>query len=534
MVIPPVGQAYRWGDDAPEAGDVLADLRFSDTMPGGFESLEGTLARDPTAEFRDLERLSTIQLLDAGGSSVVWEGRLERIPRVSGDRMSVAPSAVGWQSALEDNKSAVLVVIDRTLGAWRGPGAARQLALAVADNSQGEFSVASEGALAFTLRGPWGGSTAGITAEAYYEAPAGETVAEVAFAWATNDNVGTDASFLLRALSTDDEASFPENSADVLTGSTSGTLTFNPTTPLRMGVVQFRYPTAAGGDGLDYGVSLTNVRVQGSHGLTEHGTTAGEEGFLASDIVAYAVQRWAPILNISSDSITPSAFVIPQLTFLEPTTAAEIIKGATRFNLEDWAVWDNKTFYWHPRGTRGRNWRAMVGPSDLQETGPQIDRLWESIVVQYQDVDGSTKTAGPPGSGADTEDAALKDTDRDNPANKLGIVRRDLLVMGTSTPAGAIEVGRRFLEETKALDSSGQAKISGYVTDDRGVIHPYFAIRSGDTISFIDAADPSPRRIVRADKSTSDRSCTLDLDAPPEGLQALLERLGVVLVPLGL
>jgi hypothetical protein len=527
------GFVTRWALDEPDGGNVINALRCSDTMPGGYETCDGELPRPTEFEYRDTERLSTLRLLGVG-STPVWEGRLERIPRVSGDRMAISPSTVGWQAALEDNKSAVLIVIDRTLSAWRGPGAARQLALAVADNSQGETGTASEGALTLTLRGPWGGSTSGITAETYYEAPAGETVAEVAFAWATNDNVGADATFLLRALSTDDESSFPENSADVLTGSTSGTLTFNPSTPLRMGMIQFRYPTAAGGDGVDYAVSLTNVRVQGSHGLTEYGTTAGEEGFLASDIVRYAVRRWAPHLNVTADSVTTSAFVIQQLAFLEPTTAAEIVQGATRFGLEDWAVWDDKTFYWHPRGARGRNWRARIGPSDLEETGPQVDRLWESIIVQYQDVDGSTRTVGPPGSGADTEDAALKDDDPDNPANQFGISRRDRLVMGVGTAAGAIEVGRRFLAETKQLDRSGKARIQGHILDDHGVIYPYHAVKSGDTISFVDANDTSPRRIVRTEKNTADRSCSLDLDAPPEGMQALLERLGAVLAPLGL
>ena len=51
---------------------------------------------------------------------------------------------------------------------------------------------------------------------------------------------------------------------------------------------------------------------------------------------------------------------------------------------------------------------------------------------------------------------------------------------------------------------------------------------------FVDAADTSARKIVRTDKDYDTRTCTLDLDAPPEGLQQLLERLGVVLVPLGL
>ena len=226
--------------------------------------------------------------------------------------------------------------------------------------------------------------------------------------------------------------------------------------------------------------------------------------------------------------------MIPHLAFLEPTTAAEIVRQASRFNLPDWAVWDDREFVWHERGTRGKRWRARIGPSQLEETGPQLDRLWESVVVAYQDVDGSTRTVGPPGSGADTESADLKDYDPENPANKLGITRRDLLQMGTSTAAGATEIGRRFLEQTKLLDSSGQAQIVGYLEDDRGVLYPYSRVRAGDSISFVDASDSSARRIVRADHTRSTRSCSIDLDAPPDGLAQLLERLGVVLIPTGL
>jgi hypothetical protein len=125
------------------------------------------------------------------------------------------------------------------------------------------------------------------------------------------------------------------------------------------------------------------------------------------------------------------------------------------------------------------------------------------------------------------------DSDTENPANQLGIKRWTKLQMGTSTAAGATEVGRRFLEETKALDSSGRARIVGHCQDSHGVTHPCWRIRAGDTISFVDAGDSSARRVVSASYDHASRSCSVDLDAPPDSLSALLERLDVVLVPLG-
>jgi hypothetical protein len=56
-------------------------------------------------------------------------------------------------------------------------------------------------------------------------------------------------------------------------------------------------------------------------------------------------------------------------------------------------------------------------------------------------------------------------------------------------------------------------------------LFPYSSVQAGDTITFMDAADTSERRIVKATKGSN--SVSIDLDAPPEGTQALLERLGV-------
>jgi hypothetical protein len=196
-------------------------------------------------------------------------------------------------------------------------------------------------------------------------------------------------------------------------------------------------------------------------------------------------------------------------------------------------VWDHKTFHWDPSRAPRKRWRARIGPARLEESGPQVERLWNSILVQYQDVDGSTRTVGPPGSGADTETVLLVDNDPENPANRLGLNRRDLLQTGTATPASAIEIGRRFLEETKQLDSAGRAQFIGHVEDDRGMLYPYTAPRAGDTVEFVDAAHGGERRIIQTEKDPASKTCSVELDAPPQALEALLERLQADLITLG-
>lgn len=534
----PSGSAFRWAADEPGPENVPSGVRHSSTMPGGFENFDCTLPRNPARDYPDLERFSTIVVRHCGGE-VVSETRLERAPRTSGDQMAVSPSGVGLQAHLEDNKSASMIYVDGDLTVWRQPSVQRRIDLINANYGLQDFAATADTDTGFpslrtTLRGDWA-ATSRAVAEPIYDAGPGNRIASIYYAWkrsATISAADVQWSWLVGLTPTDNLSSFQTTANLRAVGPGVGQL--DAATPTRYAYVQHRYDAAGGTANTLYELAWTALVVYGDHGLPGRG--AGPQGFYASDIVGHAVNRWAPLLNTMAagqSTISPSTFVIGQLAFRDPTTAAEIIKAATRFGLQDWAVWENKTFWWHERGARGRSWRARVGPAQLEETGPQADRVWESIIVQYRDVDGTTRTVGPPGAGVDAESADLKDTDPENPANKLGIIRRDLLTMGTSTAAGAIEIGRRFLEQTKLLDKSGRARLVGHVEDDRGVLHPFSHVRAGDTIVFVDAADPSPRRIVRADHDHDARACTVDLDAPPDGLQALLERLGVRLAPLG-
>jgi hypothetical protein len=278
--------------------------------------------------------------------------------------------------------------------------------------------------------------------------------------------------------------------------------------------------------------------VYGNHGLPLRGEF-NPQGFYASDIAVHAVGKWAP--KIAIGRITQTSFLIKQMAFLEPTTAAEIIKQATRFELPDWAVWEGPAFYMNPRGERGNKWKARIGPAQLQETGPQISRLWNGVVVQYTDAAGNARTVGPPGfagGSTETEDTLLQDSSAENPLNNSkgeAIVRKwALLTMGTSSREGAKKVGRIFLAESRQLDRSGQATLTGHVEDRNGTWWPAWMVRAGDEISFVDAAEPAYRRIVSTSYNDGGKQNQLQLEQPPDSLQALLERLSVALVPLGL
>jgi hypothetical protein len=557
----PNGAVYRLGRDDPNPANAPEALTFGDAMPGGFERCDFTLQRDPRLAYPDLQELSKITVRGLGGAAVAWQGRLEKLPDTAGSQAQVTPEAFGYQAALEDDNSAREIYVDRELSRWQGAAIQRKInrlneggslvdATVAADASTGLPSVIT------ALTGPWALPT---LAEGWYDGH-GIPLGLIAYAWmlqASNKIGDTDATNATYGWDWEVGAA-----ADDVPTSYGGTGNLKGTGPMGFGT--FAVPSgkpwgrvllfAQGGlgtSGVEYPVFWPVLAVYGCHGLTLHpesGTATEAPGLLASDVVGHALNHWAPELAFTmgaEGTIQPSSFIIPQLAFLEPTTVAEIIKQATRFELQDWAVWEGPRIYINERGARGKKWRARVGPATLQDAGPQIARLWNGVVVAYQDVTGKMRLVGPevPGAPAGTsfagaesgsENASLYDADPENPLNKQKIKKWALLKMGTSTQAGAIQVGAIFLREQSLLESSGSASLTGHVEDSSGVLWPAWMVRSGDQISFVDSRNPGYRRIVKTEYADTTKTRTIQLDQPPEAMQALLERLSVVLAPLGL
>src|SRR5262249_48871066 len=121
----PTGNHYRWAGDAANAHDIPSGVTSSSTMPGGFDQFTANLPRRPGTDYADLEPFSTITERSALGD-IVGEYRLERTPKTSGDQMVVSPAAVGWQAHLDDDQSASLIVIDRSLSRWTSASRQRQ------------------------------------------------------------------------------------------------------------------------------------------------------------------------------------------------------------------------------------------------------------------------------------------------------------------------------------------------------------------------------------------------------------------------
>lgn len=538
----PSGRHYRWGPDEPEAANVPSGETLSTTASGGFEQAGARLPRKPGIDYGDAQRLADWCIYGAGGE-VAWEGRLNRAAKSSGDEQSISPEGGGWSNHLEDDKTARMIYRDVDLSRWTGASAARKLLRLDAGFKQFDPSTDSDTetglpALALTVNGPWDGK---VECLGFYDAGPGTNVARLYWDRVSKSDFGATSPssnfvFFVGVADNDLLSGFAGTGDYHTVAADSETDTFTPSTAKRWAAMIWRYEAGANAASNEYTSQVRDLAVYGDHGLTLRGTEP-DAGFYASDVLAHALRTWAPLLKFSEGAkgtIQPTGFIIPHLAFYEPTTAAEIVREALRYHVNPWFVWEDRTFYMHRWGARGRRWRARVGPSKLQQAGDDVERLWNGVMVQFRDVDGSTRTVGPTGTGADTEDANLLDSDSQNPANLLGIRRYAVLDMGTvSRPGAAIEVGRRFLEESKLLDTSGSAQHVGTCIDEHGVEWPAWMIRAGDSIAYIDASEPGYRRVVRTKYEHSTRTCSVDLGAPPNSLDALLARLGVVLVSLG-
>lgn len=531
----PNGNSYRWAADEHSGEKAGSGLTCSSTMPGGFEQASISLPRKPRFDYDDLTELSTVTIRGPGASWPAFEGRLETSPRSSGSQLMISPGLTGWQAHLQDDNSARMIYVGAALTDWLDATVARQIKELQAGVDLEQGSVAADPAtgapaLMNQLTGAWARSR---RSEMWYDAR-GIKIAALYYAWKTPSDYSGDANWDWRAnLDTDDTDTGAWDTSGELRAPGPGSGLVTATGDRYWASVHSSYGGAGGNNGQTYPLYWTSLVVIGNHGLPTYGTPPG---VLCSDVEAHAIGAWAPKLRFTTGAngtIRPSSFAIPHLLFLDPGTVSGILQAATAYELRDWAVWEGPTYYSNPLNGRGRKWRARVSPANLQDAGPQIDRLWNGVIVTYTDVGGITRSVGPPGSDCNTADASLQDSDPLNPANEAGIRRWAALQMGTSTPAGAIQVGAMFLSQQRLLNTAGSATISGFVESDNGTIYPAWAIRAGDQISFVDAHDPGYRRIVNASYDESSSTNTLQLDQPPDGMQALLARLSVVLTPLG-
>jgi len=531
------GTIKRWGPDEPDGSDILGDLTFSTSIPGGDKDCTCSLLRRIDVEYSDQNLFDQVRVYGPGNRTA-WQGRMVQFPRDHGDSYGIKPAAVGLAAHLKDDPSFREIYVDRDLGRWAGPSVQRQIGLVSASYQPSTAEIVNDlvsPAQKSAVTDAWASPVKPVC-EAWYDA-GGIPLGSLYYAWTKGGNISSaDTNWnWLAVLEPSNATIAPTDSSGNLraAGPGAGVVTATGTRPFA--ATQLFYGgSPAGAAGTDYAIFWTCLAVYGKHGLTKQGTedATTAKGFYVSDMIADIVGRAAPMLSFSTGadgSIEPTSFVVPHAAFLDPVTAEDAIGVLNAYHLYDWGVYDNKFFYRAPDPGR-LTWKASLSDgAKLSLEGSTAEQVYNGVYVTYTDPSGAKKTVGPPGALADATDPVLADTSDENPVNAHGIPRRwgKLDLSLTTTQAGAIQLGYVWLQERALASRRGQVTLTGTVTHPTEGKVPVWRVRAGDWISISDHPASAPRKIIETSYSHATRTVTASLDNTVAKTEAILERLGV-------
>jgi hypothetical protein len=526
------GAVYRWGPEEWEAANIPQAITFSTAMPGGFKAATIVLPRRIDLDYPDLNLLDQIEIIGPG-AEVLWEGRIQQLPRSHADSPTITVGAVGYSAHLMDDASFREIYVGRDLGEWTELSAQWRLGWGTSFSYAG-YSVAPDSgegrpSIVLQINDSW--SAQRPVAAAMYDAGPGLVIANLDYDWAVTDS---NSGWILEIYTGDNDIPTGGGSlGDLATGAASGNGELLPNK--RVIAWQWVYSGPGGVLGSQYRATIRRLTWFGDHGLTIRGERPNR-GLYASDVIADVISRAAPLLNFSTGAdgtIQPTTFIIPHLVFREPTTANAVVMRANGYHLWDWAVWEDKTFFFRPPDPDRLTWEARLSDgAHLDLEGTQVDDVYNGVIVQYGDPAGVSRTVGPPNSGADATDASLEDASATNPVNAHGIPKKwaTVQVSQTTTEAGAIQLGAILLGEKGVPQRRGALTVTGTIAHPMVGDRPVCEMRAGDWVRISDHPTDVPRKIIETSYDSNTQTLTCTLDNTSQKVDAILERLGVSLM----
>jgi hypothetical protein len=532
------GGRSRWSGVERDGGDIAMQIAASNSAPGGHRDASMQLVRDPRRDWPDMNLVD--EVIIRGRTQPlgrnVFEGMAQQFPSQLDEGYGIGLQAVGNQELLNENETWRALYVQLGFEGWGEPPLARRLEMANHGHSQGKIALSTDsGGLVWDP--PAEALPAEEDAEAHFAAPAGIGISKIGYRGVRKG--ASWSKFEAANVFGDDAEDFKEGVEKValtLDGN-AHTASFAKTwryVMLRALVAEAHTPLPGVQQSYD------RLALYGETGVPLQSIAGELPGIFFHDVLAHILATGAPDLQYS---VRADGTIVPNINFVLPNFAPtgggpprEAIEKGNAYFLNNWAVWDEKKFYWQPWDPDRLTWRANIaGGAKWSPVGRQSFSLVNGLEVVYTDITGSTRTAGPPASGCDHEDAALADTDPSNPYTKRGRRRWARLEVGfpLAYPTTAVQIGTVVLAESKMPQRSGtlvvQPRGAGHIP---AISHPtmgalpVWAVRSGDFVELMDWPEPEPFRIIEAAYDGETKTLTAQLDSGAARLSAILERVG--------
>lgn len=523
-----------------DATNIPTGLAFSNSAPGGHRDGRFALARNPRRDWPDLNLVDEVVFrgrtmpLDRNA----FEGSLGQISGELGGSQSISATAVGNQEMLNEDESWSALYVALGFEGWQDAPLWRRQEIASGGFGQGKIQASAGDGLSWEV--PREALALNEHAELWWEAPAGIKVNQFGYRGQRTGDWSNLEAPKLHAVDSDTTAvGLDYTSASLTLDNTPRVATLSERRRLWL-----RALTTAP-------VTPAEATQQTFDRIALYGTDVplreipGElPGVYAHDVLPHMLDTAAPDLRYSvgaRGTIVPNtSFAIPDLAFLERGPVRPAIEKLNASFLNNWAVWDERQFWWHPWDPDRLTWDVSIaGGAHWAPVGREAAGELNGLIVQFTDGYGYPRNAGPPGSGCDYEDIALLNLDPHNPYTRRGRRRWGVLRVEfpIAYPFWAFQIGSVVLAESRMPARSGTLVIrplgSGHIPQ---IQHPtmgplpVWALRSGDYVQLNDWPEPEPFRVIEVSYDGGTKTLTAQLDSASSRVSAIIERGGLALV----